>query len=101
MSFISWHPSEVTLAPGNFVLIYAGVSSTYVSVFLQSKGRRASQYLALIARRTRVAFSAGRMRAVAANSGPMIFPRRVQGAILTCGVLRMRLTLPSLLLVMK
>ena len=31
------------------------------------------------------------MRTVAENSGPVIFPRMVQGAILTCGLLRMRL----------
>ena len=41
------------------------------------------------------------MRAVAANSGPMILPRKVQGAMATLGLFRMRLYFPSLLPVMK
>src|ERR1700722_7645334 len=79
----------------------AGVISTYVSVFRQRNGTRASQYLPSIARRTRAALSFGRMRAVAANSGPVIFPRIVQGAILTCALFRIRFTWPNLLFVMK
>lgn len=70
-----------------------------VSVLRQRKGRRASQYFCLISWRTRARSAGGRMRAVAGNSGPVIFPRMVQGAILTCGLLRMRLHLPNLLLV--
>ena len=35
------------------------------------------------------------MRAVAANSGPVILPRMVQGATRTWGLLRMRLYFPE------
>src|SRR6266478_8816202 len=79
----------------------AGVISRTMSVLRHRKGTRASQYFALINRRTRGNSSAGRMRTVAGNSGPVIFPRMVQGAILTCGLLRIRLYFPVLLLVMK
>src|SRR6266853_1680945 len=78
-----------------------GVISIPVSVLRHRKGTRASQYFALIIRRTRANSSGGRMRAVAGNSGPVIFPRTVHRAILTCGLLRMRLYFPVLLLVIK
>src|ERR1700692_5039571 len=62
---------------------------------------RASQYFWLIARRA-LANSSGRIkRAVAGDSVPVIFPRIVHGAIVTRGLLRMRLHFPDLLLVMK
>src|SRR5580658_913579 len=73
------------------------VISRQVSVLRHMKGTRASQYFAWIAWRVRANSSGGRMRAVAGNSGPMTFPRMVQGAILTCGLLRMRLHFPNLL----
>src|ERR1700674_2253835 len=82
-------------------LIHAGAISMELSVLRHRNGTRASQYFALIIRRTRTNSSGGRMRAVAGNSGPVIFPRMVQGAILTCGLLRMRLYFPVLLLVIK
>jgi len=50
-----------------------GVISIPVSVLRHRKGTRASQYFALIIRRTRANSSGGRMRAVAGNSGPVIF----------------------------
>lgn len=81
------------------VLAQTGVISMLVSVLRQRKGRRASQYFCWINWRTRARSSGGRMRAIAGNSGPVIFPRMEQGAILTCGLLRMRLHLPSLLFV--
>ena len=62
---------------------------------------RARKYFALIARRMRPLSSAATMRAVPENFGPVILPRIVQGAILTCGLFRRRFTLPSLPLVMK
>lgn len=80
---------------------YAGVISIEVSVLRQRKGNRASQYFCWMAWRTRASSSAGRMRAVAGDSGPVIFPRMVQGPTLTWGLLRMRLHFPNLLLVMK
>src|SRR5437870_6828224 len=40
--------------------------------------------------RARGQSSLGRIRAVPANSGPVILPLMVQGAIRTCGLLRMR-----------
>src|ERR1700675_1123226 len=85
----------------NWVHADAGAISMEVSVLRHRNGTRASQYFALIIRRTRTNSSGGRMRAVAGNSGPVIFPRMVQGAILTCGLLRMRLYFPVLLLVIK
>ncbi len=54
----------------------------------------ASQYLRLIVSRACLCSSGDRIRAVAANSGPLSFPRIVQGATLTCGLLRMRLVFP-------
>src|SRR5258707_10344898 len=79
----------------------AGVISMAVSVLRHKNGTRASQYFALIIRRMRANSSGGRMRAVAVNSGPVIFPRMVQGAILTLGLVRMGLYFPVLLPVMK
>ena len=79
----------------------AGVISRTVSVLRHRKGSRASQYFALIALRTRGKSSLGRTRIVARNSGPVTFPRMVQGAIVAFGLLRMRLHFPVLLLVMK
>src|SRR5258708_2974724 len=72
-----------------------------VSVWRHKNGTRGSQDFALIIRRMRANSSGGRMRAVAVNSGPVIFPRMVQGAILSCGLFRMRLYFPVLLPVMK
>ena len=57
----------------------AGVISTYVLLLRQRKGTLASQYLALMARRTRAASPGGRMRAVPEDSGPVILPLIVQG----------------------
>ena len=79
----------------------AGMISMELSVLRHRNGTRASQYFALIMRRTRENSSGSRMRAVAGNAGPVIFPRMVQGAILTCGLLRRRLYFPVLLLVIK
>ena len=58
---------------------YATAISTYVSVFRQRNGTRASQYFALIARRTLGVSLNGSMRAVPANSGPVIFPESCTG----------------------
>ena len=68
--------------------------SKYVSVLDQIRGIRAIQYLRLIVCRACLCSSAGRMRAVAANSDPVIFPRIVQGATFTLGLFRMRFALP-------
>ncbi len=62
---------------------------------LQKNGIRMSQYLRLIVSRGQVRSSVGRRRAVAANSGPVIFPRAVQGAIRTLALFRMRLYFPE------
>ena len=58
-------------------------------------GNRASQYFRRIVFRARGQSSAGRRRVVPGNSAPVILPRRVQGAIRTCGLFPMRLYLPE------
>jgi len=69
--------------------------SRYALVLLHSKEIRAIQYFRLMVPRARVESDSGRIRAVAANSGPVIFPRMVQGKIRTLELLRIRLNLPE------
>ncbi len=73
---------------------YGKLNSRYVSVLLQSSGSRAIQYFRLMVCLAWACSSGGRMRATAATSAPVAFPRIVQGATRTCGLLRMRLVLP-------
>lgn len=75
-------------------LHHAGVISRYTFCLLQM-GSRANQYFWRMAWRARGQSSGGRMRAVAGNSGPVIVPRIVLGAMRTCGLLRMRLDFPE------
>ena len=75
-------------------LCYAKLTSKYVSVLAQISGILAIQYFRSIVCRARRCSSGGKTRAVAANSGPVTFPRIVHGATFTCGLLRMRLALP-------
>jgi len=56
---------------------------------------RASQYFLRTLARARGLCSGGKIVATASNSGPLIFPRIVQGAIRTCELFRMRLHLPE------
>jgi len=77
----------------------SGVISRYVSVLRQINGTRASQYLSLINFWACWNSSGFMKRTVAENSGPVIFPRMVEGAIFTLGLLRRRLTFPNVLLV--
>lgn len=77
-----------------------GVISRYVSVLRHRNGTRASQYLSLMSLRACWNSSGFRNRTFAENSGPVTFPRMVEGAILTSGLLRSRLALPVLLAVM-
>jgi len=69
--------------------------SKYTFCLLHKNGTLASQYLRWMVFRARGQPSLGRIRAVPANSGPVILPRMVQGAIRTCGLLRMRLYFPE------
>src|SRR5438270_7843912 len=55
----------------------------------------ANQYLRRIVLRARGQSFSGRIRAVAAKSGPFILPRMVQGAIRTCGLFLRRLYFPE------
>jgi hypothetical protein len=66
----------------------------YVSVLLQTNGSRAIQYFRLILRLACSCSADGKILADAANSGPVTFPRIVQGATRTCALLRMRFVLP-------
>ena len=74
--------------------VYAKLISKYVSVLDQIRGILAIQYLRLIVSLACLCSSGGRMRAVAGNSGPVTFPRMVQGATFTWELLRMRFALP-------
>jgi len=62
---------------------------------LHKNGTLANQYLRRIVLRARGQSFSGRIRAVAANSGPFILPRMVQGAIRTCGLFLRRLYFPE------
>ena len=62
---------------------------------LQRKGRRMSQYFAASNFRACGHCSAGNRRAWPGNSGPVIFPRIVQGATRTVGLFLIRLNLPE------
>ncbi len=73
-----------------------GLISRKVSVFRQRNGTRASQYFALMSFCACSNSSGFRKRTLAENSGPVTFPRMVEGAILTSGLLRRRLALPVL-----
>src|SRR6266576_1196229 len=79
----------------------SSVISIYTLFLLRKYGIRASQYFVRTALRARSQSSEGRGRTRAANSGPVIFPRIVQGATFTCGLFRMRLYFPESLRVMK
>src|ERR1700730_17944014 len=63
--------------------------------FAQRKVIRVTQYFCCMVLRAQGQSSGGRTRAVAANSGPVILPRREQGAIRTWGLFRMRLYFPE------
>ena len=62
---------------------------------LHKKGTRIRKYFLFITLRASFDLGEARIRAVASNSGPVILPRMVQGAIRTRGLLRMRLALPD------
>lgn len=64
--------------------------------FLLQKGEmRISQYFFVKVFRASAHASGGSMRPCASNSGPVTFPRIVQGAIRTRELLRMRLYFPE------
>jgi Oxidoreductase FAD-binding domain len=73
---------------------YEKLNSKYVSVRAQIRGNLAIQYLRLIDCRARWCSSGGRIRAVAANSGPVTTPRIVHGETSTSRLFRMRLVFP-------
>src|ERR1700680_1887314 len=77
-----------------FRLPYPTLNSKYVSVLHHKNGIRAAQYFLLIACRAWACSFGGKMRALAANSGPVTVPRIVHGATRTCGLLRIRFVLP-------
>src|SRR6202030_3535709 len=74
--------------------VHGKLISRNASALLQGDDNRASKYFRLTVCRARACSSGGRMRACAANSGPVTFPRIVQGATVTFGLLRMRFVLP-------
>src|SRR5262249_679388 len=74
---------------------FSRVISIYTLFLLHRKGMLASQYFALIACRARAKSSIGRNRTRAGNSGPVTFPRIVQGATLACGLFLIRLHFPE------
>jgi hypothetical protein len=69
--------------------------SKYKLFFLHGDGILASQYFLRTVSRARSPSSADKIRAVASNSGPVIFPRMVHGAIRTLGLFRIRLHFPA------
>src|SRR5258705_5560172 len=79
----------------------SSVISIYTLFLLHTYGIFAIQYLARTALRARSQPSGGRRRTRAGNSGPVIFPRIVQGATLACGLFRMRLYFPESFRVIK
>jgi hypothetical protein len=66
-----------------------------VNVLLAPDEGNSRQHFLWIVLRARGQSSAGSMRALASNSGPVILPRMLQGATRTWELLRMRLYLPE------
>jgi len=81
-------------------ILYSKLISMNASARENGDDSFANKYLRVIVLRALGQSSGGNSRAVPPNSGPVTFPRIVQGATFTCGLLRMRLVLPMLLRVM-
>ena len=73
---------------------YEKVISRNASALLNGDDNRANRYFRLMVARACACSSGGKIRTVAGNSAPVTFPRIVDGATRTCGLLRMRLVLP-------
>ena len=74
---------------------FANTISRKTFFLLQKGDMRMSQYLFVRVFRASGQASGGSMRLWASNSGPVIFPFIVQGAIRTLELLRIRLYLPE------
>src|SRR5580693_7631030 len=78
---------------------YGKLISRNASALLKGDDNRANRYFRLTICRAWACSSGGKIRARATRLSPVSFPRMVQGATSTSGLLRIRFTLPILLIV--
>jgi hypothetical protein len=95
----------IVVSRSSFIGQYGGIKRLQLKLISKNASARengavsfASQYFFVSVFRARSKSSGGRMRAIAGNSAPVTWPRMVQGATPTLGLLRKRLVFPKSLI---